>query len=407
MKRIWFFLFFVFTALVLLSAEADELNRFGVKEQTTLFNRFGIPPALRQYDIALFLHRLSWQLDIMKKDNWQEATKHPALYDTNCSLDNIILIYRFTTDNRKKIYNSCLLYYQPDNDDELSMINSQLTMYSDKLIKSYSMMPYIIYFNRNKIEGELNLLIGISSTWKKNGEINFLFAEELGEIETIDEKTFHQKHKKIYDRQSFKDLKQSVLNKKPIPPITLDAGKNYKIQLPQQLDPNTRKVFLDVLKIYKTLKSGKVKKLLDDMKFEHDEYTKESVEFRFDKKRVYDILIANDGNSEKIDSGTYIMFDEKSRISKWSMGNLFDHVDVSELNSPTIQKIRSQVDGNGVEIYFHPTGFPKIYRTIIKNRLFGRQIEWDENGKVISNIDLDFPQEWKDAPQKSDNSIKK
>jgi hypothetical protein len=89
------------------------------------------------------------------------------------------------------------------------------------------------------------------------------------------------------------------------------------------------------------------------------------------------------------------------------MGNLFDHVDVGELNSPTKQKIRSQVDGNGVEIHFHPTGFPKIYRTIIKNRLFGRQIEWDENGKVISNVDLDFPKEWKDAPKKSDNSIKK
>ncbi|MDR0703752.1 MAG: hypothetical protein LBF88_02070, partial [Planctomycetaceae bacterium] len=62
-------------------------------------------------------------------------------------------------------------------------------------------------------------------------------------------------------------------------------------------------------------------------------------------------------------------------------------------------KVRYSIDGDGVVIHFHPTGFPKIYRTIIRNRLFGRQIEWDETGKVISNVDIDFPQKWDDAPK--------
>jgi hypothetical protein len=75
-----------------------------------------------------------------------------------------------------------------------------------------------------------------------------------------------------------------------------------------------------------------------------------------------------------------------------------DDWNLRKLSDPL--KVQHGVDGDGVEIYFHPTVFLKSYRTIIKNRLFGRQTEWDEKGKVISNVDLDFPQKWNNAPKR-------
>ncbi|MDR0610642.1 MAG: hypothetical protein LBG58_11065, partial [Planctomycetaceae bacterium] len=62
--------------------------------------------------------------------------------------------------------------------------------------------------------------------------------------------------------------------------------------------------------------------------------------------------------------------------------------------------------GNGTEVKFHPTGYPASYKTIVRNRLFGRQIEWNDKGEVISDIDLDIPKPWLDAPKKEEKTEK-
>jgi hypothetical protein len=81
---------------------------------------------------------------------------------------------------------------------------------------------------------------------------------------------------------------------------------------------------------------------------------------------------------------------EKSRQYYWYMHNCF------------------YVLRKGVEIKFHPNGYPSTYNTIVNNRLYGRQIEWNDKGEIISDVDLDIPKELgKDTPKKLDNSIKK
>jgi hypothetical protein len=60
-------------------------------------------------------------------------------------------------------------------------------------------------------------------------------------------------------------------------------------------------------------------------------------------------------------------------------------------------------NGNGIMVKFHATGYPSSYKTIVKNRLFGRQIEWNDKGEVISDIDLDIPKPWLDAPKNVEN----
>jgi hypothetical protein len=54
----------------------------------------------------------------------------------------------------------------------------------------------------------------------------------------------------------------------------------------------------------------------------------------------------------------------------------------------------------GVEVKFHSNGYPASYRTVVKNRLYGLQIEWNDKGELISEVDLDIPKEWKDTPKK-------
>lgn len=62
-------------------------------------------------------------------------------------------------------------------------------------------------------------------------------------------------------------------------------------------------------------------------------------------------------------------------------------------------KKRIPLNGNGIVIKFFSDGTPSTYKTIVRNRLFGRQIEWDEKGNVISDVDLDIPKPWSGAPK--------
>ncbi|MDR2345184.1 MAG: hypothetical protein LBE18_03885 [Planctomycetaceae bacterium] len=61
----------------------------------------------------------------------------------------------------------------------------------------------------------------------------------------------------------------------------------------------------------------------------------------------------------------------------------------------------------GVEIKFHPNGYPAIYRTVVQDRLYGRQIEWNDEGKIISDVDLDIPKQWEGAPKQSEDALKR
>jgi hypothetical protein len=64
------------------------------------------------------------------------------------------------------------------------------------------------------------------------------------------------------------------------------------------------------------------------------------------------------------------------------------------------------LDNNGIEVKFHSTGYPATYKTIVKNRLYGRQIEWNDKGEVVSDVDLDIPKEWENAPKSNESQPK-
>ncbi|MDR3234920.1 MAG: hypothetical protein LBT46_14880 [Planctomycetaceae bacterium] len=96
--------------------------------------------------------------------------------------------------------------------------------------------------------------------------------------------------------------------------------------------------------------------------------------------------------------GSFMVFDEQSRLQKYAEGVI--HFDLNATGRNAVKTAVIPPKGSGTEITFHTTGYPARYRTIVKGNLFGRQIEWNDKGEVISDVDLDIPKPWADAPKK-------
>jgi hypothetical protein len=418
MRRI-LYLIFVVTIIIFVDSElrlcrSSEPVDFSEKEQRVLFERFNIPKSLFCENIALELYCMSWYVDLARKDNWQEATRHPTLYKEGRDLNKYELNYFFGTieNKRKFIFNVSTIAYEvnaySNSDDEYKyedhVLEGQLLFHDNGNPKEFNHFLSIYKFSEDNKSGlmyftlptfqdttneEENVPLRSGYVEWKNGKTSF-------DETTKDERTLHKYYQQSLKDFPFNDLKLSILNKKPIKPITLDAENDYAIKIPKYIDPDTRKVLVKIVNAYKTLKDGQVKKLLTDNYYKQPgEFSVGVVRFRFGKNYLYDVA-ASDTSSYP--TGVYMMFDDKSHVKLWLSGDFrnIDPDDERKITNPP--KVRYSIDGNGVEIHFHSTGFPKSYRTIIKNRLFGRQIEWDEIGKVISNVDLDFPQKWNEAP---------
>jgi hypothetical protein len=371
----------------------DEVMEFSKSNQKVLFDRYKIPESLHQYeDVALHLYWMSWYVEVTSKDNWQEATRHPVLYKEGRDLSNVQMSYYFgTTKKNDRQTDFCLRqfvydYVTRDNKTKLdSLLFGYINISSDGVPSGFWSDFHDLRFYHDKDEIDFD-----NSIWKKG---KFAPSEEFPS-----EEAFHKDHLSWLKEIPIDDIRLSILNKKPIPPITLETENDYTLQIPQHIHPDARKVILRVIKKYKVLKSGQVKKLLEDIHLDLNEYDNGAIFFRFEKKHLFDAAI--DARGYPVTRGSYFMFDDKSRVKMWLEGDMRELEDSFSKKRADPKKTKYTIDGDGVEIHFHPTGFPKSYRTIVRNRLFGRQIEWDENGKIISNVDLEFPQQWKEAPEK-------
>ncbi|MDR2346385.1 MAG: hypothetical protein LBE18_09990 [Planctomycetaceae bacterium] len=114
-------------------------------------------------------------------------------------------------------------------------------------------------------------------------------------------------------------------------------------------------------------------------------------------------------------AGYSLSLDDKGRIDVYAEGKMS-----GSKKSLRSVKSRDKKDGKkrlfignsndliyvykGIEVEFHISGYPASYRSIVGDRLYGRQIEWNDKGEVISDIDLDIPKEWKNTPKKTDDN---
>jgi antitoxin component YwqK of YwqJK toxin-antitoxin module len=120
------------------------------------------------------------------------------------------------------------------------------------------------------------------------------------------------------------------------------------------------------------------------------------LEYEFDKNHLLHVSCKQEcwQTNAWITWGYVFEFGPDKQITRYFEGSLSRR---STLN-------RNPFYHEGIELIYHGKGVPASYKTIVRNRLFGRQIEWNEKGEVISDVDLDIPQPWPDAPKKTEEA---
>lgn len=108
-------------------------------------------------------------------------------------------------------------------------------------------------------------------------------------------------------------------------------------------------------------------------------------------------------NESSVGSGNafFIQFNRTGKIESYIEGDIQIGTIDREKNGNSFDESTIAVTSykNSIRLVFSESGLPQKYQTIVKDRLFGRQIEWNDKGEVISDVDLDIPKPWLDAPK--------
>ncbi|MDR1484419.1 MAG: hypothetical protein LBT09_06310 [Planctomycetaceae bacterium] len=126
----------------------------------------------------------------------------------------------------------------------------------------------------------------------------------------------------------------------------------------------------------------------------HGVFFRYNVIFNFGKDYVTDVLTTIRPSNEPC--GSFISFDKEGTILEYVEGDL----------AIDLTKNKFVIDGTGTEIEIHPNGFLASYHKYVKNRLFGRQIEWNNKGEVISDINAEVPKNRPDKPKKITKDVR-
>jgi hypothetical protein len=382
----------------------------GEIENKKVFEQHKIPQILQKEEIALFLQRMNWQWKVARKDNWCMATQHPARFGRFCDWSDVTLIYYFDVGvGEKKYYVSGMEITHGTGDHFIRELRFEgvLSLYQDGTIQHFELPLLQIFFGKN---GDLNefhfpMVHGAGGNpdrencikWDDKSKVVFddykLHGEDFWDAVQINS-----------DETYLDELRKSVESSKSIsacPPIKLnskDSRSINQVRIPK--DERYKKLLKKVVEFYDVLKVGGVRKLIDIANFDPMTQSSPNVLFRFEKASVFDVT-AIQGLGNQIGIGCYVLFDEKGQIKVWLEGELTD-IKIEETKS-----MKYQINGSGTDIRFHPTGYPASYKTIVNNRLFGRQIEWNDKGEVLSDVDLDIPKPWADAPKKEEDGGQK
>ncbi|MDR2757640.1 MAG: hypothetical protein LBC20_18270 [Planctomycetaceae bacterium] len=351
-----------------------------------------------------FLQRMEWFYKTAQSENWLEATRHPAMPIKNRDYRSIYLDYDYDYEKReeKKEY-----YIARWSFSRLSGIDSTLPknvlddMDSDICIDANSKIikflgsNWALLFHENDRPSEFIFITNMK----------FPELQDRGGIE------WDEKGNEIYNPyrvigQSFwedvycgedylENLKQTNTE---IPPISTEPPDGYHLCLPKMsMDHDISKTIKQIVKYDKDIRSGKLQPLLEVPGFENFRISDRYLKFYFHKETLaqFRVYCLRTGGC----FACCLNYDEKNRLLSYIIGEM------KEIRPDKSKPALTQLilDGDGIEVKFHLTGYPASYKTIVKNCLLGQQIEWNENGEVISHINLDTPKPWSDIPKKTDN----
>lgn len=247
---------------------------------------------------------------------------------------------------------------------------------------------------------------------EKTGELNNIIFENLvggkreikfDENEAIVTDTYRQFdnadiHIRLENRHQM-DEEISASIKAGYTDIQLQKPHEWELKLPEGLDNEEIRDRLKKIKEYRqAIIVGNALSLIDNKIFvdNEDDSIIPRAHICYSGKKVSFVGVEHLENFRTI--GYFIVFDEYFRLTQYVEGeiefdkNLTGH-EVAKSAKLFLRELPFEEDRrpSGLEVTFHSSGYPASYKTIVRSEFIGRQIEWDENGNVISDIDTSPP----------------
>jgi hypothetical protein len=402
-----FVVFFVSFSPFSLGQVSDAKS--GNREQD-YFKKYSIPKPLQNEDMRLFLKRMDWFRDAARQDNWYAATAHPARFGKYCDWSRIRLHYYFDTEGTAPQYHLSSLVITHGTGSRLTRdarFEGCISFYADGQVRFYQSILWDLSFGlKDDEDHEFNeffcpKLYGLEDNPMKNDTVKW---DNSGKIFFDDNsEKFEDFWKAVLFNSDLdyladvKDCDAQNRSESACPPITLTT-KNREPNNPLQLPHEKRyeKLIKPIIDCYEVLESGKVSGLITAAGFNSKKQYDPEVVFRFNKNSVFDVAIVQPTGVPYREFGKYMLFDENG-LSLWLDGDLYELKGPDSGYHSLPLELQYKISGSGTEVKFHKNGYPAGYKTIANNRLFGRQIEWNDQGEVISDVDLDIPKPWVDA----------
>ncbi|MDR0338442.1 MAG: hypothetical protein LBI18_15315 [Planctomycetaceae bacterium] len=376
---------------------ADELA------SSPLFEKYKIPKEMQKTPMIYFLQRMEWQYKVAQSESWLEATRHPAMPLKNRDYRSIHLDCNYKKrEGKNEYYLVCWSFERlggvnstlPNN--VIDAIISDIDIDSNGKIIDFLGNYWALLFHENDCPSEFIFVTNMKFPelkdrggieWDENGKEIYNPYRAIG-------KSFWED---VYcDEDYLKILKQTSTE---IPSISTEPPAEYCLCLPKTpKDSEISKTLKQIVKYDKEVRSGQLQPLLEVPGFEKFRISDRYLEFYFRKETLAQVRIYCLQNNKHF--GCRLDYDEKNRLVTYIIGEMQE---IQTIKNETVTS-RSVLDGDGIEIKFHSTGYPASYKTIVKNSLLGHQIEWNENGEVISNVNFDTPKPWSNDELNTNNS---
>ena len=413
MKRLKSSVGIVLLSLLTMMIElAFVLSVYG--EETELFRKYHIPKSLQKQPFHYLLRRMEWQADIALTGDWIGATQHPSVMKDSVDWSSIHLEFACEYKRKTNEYHVTSMFYCVCPTDDFS-------------IREAAIKNGIDFFDEDDIDkGKIGGFFGcywglVFFETGRPSEFHFSSKMKFPDVEGVgcivwDEKgnVIYDPYKKVgkdfwddvfYEEQYVEYLKKSKVECEP---VSTSWPKDYKVQVPDM--PKNRELNQSLNRVVgyeKAVRHGNVFHLLKELYLRREGNSSVYVHFYFYKNTLAQVWVRKGEFRYVFDYG------EDNRFRNYTQGHvdiIDDQRQVQPHSVPRMYKPgeypRYAINGDGIEIKFHSTGYPASYKTIVRNRLFGRQIEWNDKGEVVSDVDLDIPQPWPDAPKRADEEEK-
>jgi hypothetical protein len=378
---------------------------FGEDSSENLFQRYKIPSELKQRPIFYFLKRMEWMELVAKSDNWKDATRHPAMSD-NSDFSKLRIEFEYEYRKSSKEYYATSFLIKTHSADispqYKDAITGDIEFYDDGKVVVYSGRFWVLNFHQTGVPAKFWFSTNNIYPDVKGG--GYIEWDDDGKV--VDN-PYAKSKVSLWDDVYCSDDYVKNLEKQNNPtPISTDQPTDYKLLLPPKTN-HTKFVttFKHIVEYDSCIRSGNVKNMIKNAVFDKQPSTVYAEYYFYERSLASVWLYYLPQHKDKY--GCFFTYDKSGRLIRYVRGETYVKRNSGEISNSDVTYPTCAIDGSGIDVRFHTTGYPASYQTIANNRLFGRQIEWNDKGEVLFDVDLDIPKPWADAPKKEEDGGQK